>query len=87
MPSPPSPKRQRTEKKETGVAEEEGEWGEKALLRDFKGEGGEGSCSIPYAPSIPLDHPIKKLLFETNDEVVQEALLLALSEISQLTCQ
>ena len=50
-----------------------------ALLRDFKGKK---SCSIPFTPTIAMDHPIKKLLFKTKDEEVQIALLLALRDIS-----
>jgi hypothetical protein len=75
----PSPKRQRTDQKSRP---DDGFWGEMALLRDFKSKEG---CSIPSTHTIGMDHPIKKLLFKTEDQEVQIALLLALREISGLT--
>ena len=49
------------------------------LLIDFK-----KNQIIPYTPNISCDNPIKSLLFETEDERVQTALLCALHEISWL---
>ena len=82
----PSRKRKRKlEEADSGADDDY--WGGKLLLSEFHGSTPDGSCSIPYTPTIDTSHPSKRLLFTTRDRRVQEAILLLLSEVSSLTAR